>query len=516
MSSTTFAFNQEEASGILARVTTPGTFLHTPIEEVRTRDLEKELRRYTALDLHSITLAEYHKSQRIPRGLRVNLRPTLFSENSDYCTKFEGILNKCSMDIILLTIDFIQKEITDLQTRIASTEEQLSHTISAEEFTTLKNKVDKTVSEYRNELQLRKKSKFLRDAEDYLNNQVYRWRFSVQGRNSRPYRRGYNSSPGRNSSTDSEKGTYTPNYFLDQRRNRPPRIRRGGGGDRQGDSTRMTTRSQMCGCAVSPQKLSFYMRQERSSFVEPGRVQLYEFLDLLEICESRKKFSILEERVPSTDKAGRGLYQMDDMRTLMLTPDEKLARHLNRRFQHVDSWMLPQDTKATSSPLSRICQQTESHNGTRPPPPQRRIESCNEGVTDEAWTLITPVPQLRCICYTPRREKPILTEQDIQTTKNNIEELLYKMETLGERTRWDLNWKLDYYLPGYRERSASRHIRVDPQPPKLIKKKYCKDDVFKRLSAPRKRLKVFFHPLKYPGTLFHKRLILADPIVTAI
>ncbi|XP_073502717.1 uncharacterized protein [Phyllobates terribilis] len=244
----------------------------------------------------------------------------------------------------------------------------------------------------------------------------------------------------------------------------------------------------MCGCAVSPQKLSFYMRQERSSFVEPGRVQLYEFLDLLEICESRKKFSILEERVPSTDKAGRGLYQMDDMRTLMLTPDEKLARHLNRRFQHVDSWMLPQDTKATSSPLSRICQQTESHNGTRPPPPQRRIESCNEGVTDEAWTLITPVPQLRCICYTPRREKPILTEQDIQTTKNNIEELLYKMETLGERTRWDLNWKLDYYLPGYRERSASRHIRVDPQPPKLIKKKYCKDDVFKRLSAPRKRI----------------------------
>ncbi|XP_073409285.1 uncharacterized protein [Dendrobates tinctorius] len=243
---------------------------------------------------------------------------------------------------------------------------------------------------------------------------------------------------------------------------------------------------QMCGCAVSPQKISLYLRQKRSSFVEPGRVQLYEFLDLLETCEPREKFSILEERVPSTDKTGRGLYQMDDIRTLMLTPDEKLARHLNRRFQHVDSWMLPQDTTETSLPLSRKCQPTESRNGTRPPPPQNRMESSDEGVTDEAWTLLTPVPQLRCICYTPRKEKPILSDQDIQTTKNNIEELLYEMETLGERSRWNLNWKLDYYLPGYRERSSSRHLR-DPQPPKSVKKNCCKDDVFKRLSAPRKR-----------------------------
>ncbi|XP_075687308.1 uncharacterized protein LOC142656299 [Rhinoderma darwinii] len=227
----------------------------------------------------------------------------------------------------------------------------------------------------------------------------------------------------------------------------------------------------MCGFAVSPQKLSMYMRQKRQRFVEPGRVQLYEFLDLLAICEPRNTFSFLEERVPSTDKTGSGLYQMDDMRRFMLTPDEKLARHLNRRFQHIDSWMLPQETMATSQPLSfRKYQQTEHLNGSRPQPPQSRIESSDVRAIDEPWTLLTPVPQLRCHCHTPKRDKTILTEQDIQKTQSNIEELLYQMETLGERTRWDLNWKLDYYLPGYREHSATRYIPADPQPPKTLKK----------------------------------------------
>ncbi|KAM3916924.1 uncharacterized protein RB166_016092 [Leptodactylus fuscus] len=245
----------------------------------------------------------------------------------------------------------------------------------------------------------------------------------------------------------------------------------------------------MSGFAVSPQKLSMYMSQKIPSFVEPERVQLYEFLDLLTICEPRKKFAILDERVPSTDKTGRGLYQMDDMRAFMLTPDEKLERHLNRRFQHIDSWMLPQETRATSQDLSsRKCQLTENLNGTRPQPPQSRIEYSDEGSKDEPWTIVTPVPQLRCHCYTPRQEKPILTDKDIQKTKNNIEELRYEMETLGERTRWDRNWKLDYYLPGYRERSATRCVPADPQPPKSIKKKMCRDDVFKRLSAPGKRM----------------------------
>ncbi|XP_063789205.1 uncharacterized protein LOC134944515 isoform X1 [Pseudophryne corroboree] len=241
----------------------------------------------------------------------------------------------------------------------------------------------------------------------------------------------------------------------------------------------------MSGCGVSPQKLSLYLKQRSPSYVEAGRVQLYEFLDLLAICEPRKKFFIQEGRLASTDKA-RGLYQMDDVRSSVLTPDEKLTRHLNWRFQHVDSWMLPQATTAAAKPCSfRICQQTETLNETRPQPPRSKNEA-SFVQPEDSWTLVTPVPHLKCRCYTPKRGDPILTEQEIQKTQNDIEDLTYQMETLGERSHWEFNWKLDHHLPGYRRCSTTWIAGSQPSP--SIKKKRCKDDVFTRLSAPRRRM----------------------------
>ncbi|CAJ0933294.1 unnamed protein product [Ranitomeya imitator] len=241
MSFSTLSYNQEEASNIVSQITTSGTFLHTPSEELRTRDFEKDLRRHTALDLHSITLAEYHKVQRIPRGLRVPLRPTLFQDNSEYCGKFEAILNKCSMDLMVLTIDFLQKEITELNSKIVSTEQQLRSTSSPEDFKSLKDKVDKSISDLRESLQTRKRNKFLRDTEDYRNNQVYKWQFSTYSRYRRPVRRDYSPF---STSSESDFGSSRP-AFLEQRPGRGHRGKRGGGNGHGQEQRRMATRSQL-------------------------------------------------------------------------------------------------------------------------------------------------------------------------------------------------------------------------------------------------------------------------------
>ncbi|CAJ0944642.1 unnamed protein product [Ranitomeya imitator] len=134
MSFNTLSYGPAEAEEIISRVTIPGEFLHTPSEEIRSRDLERELRRKTALELHYVTLAEYHKVKRIPRGLRVSLRPTLFQDKPDFCQKFESILNKCSMDIIILTIEYLHKELSTIEEQITSIQQQLSSTLTTDKF----------------------------------------------------------------------------------------------------------------------------------------------------------------------------------------------------------------------------------------------------------------------------------------------------------------------------------------------------------------------------------------------
>ncbi|CAJ0963058.1 unnamed protein product [Ranitomeya imitator] len=179
MSTETFAFDEPAATRILAKVTSSGDFLKIPAQELRTKDYERERRRLASFDLHSITLAEYHRLSRIPRGLRCHLRPTLFSDKPDYCDKFQNILNKCPLDIILLTVDFLQTAISESEGKIASIEEQLSTLLPAADWSSLKAKTDKVIEEHRKFLQERKRSKFQRDSEDYSQNRVYRWNDSA-------------------------------------------------------------------------------------------------------------------------------------------------------------------------------------------------------------------------------------------------------------------------------------------------------------------------------------------------
>ncbi|XP_077112543.1 uncharacterized protein LOC143767907 [Ranitomeya variabilis] len=245
MSTDTFAFDDTAATRILGKVTSSGEFLKTPPQELRTKDYERERRRLTSFDLHSVTLAEYYRLNRIPRGLRSHLRPTLFSDKPDFCEKFQKILNKCSLDIILLTIDFLQTAIIESEAKLTAIEEQLSTTLTATDWSSLKTKTDKTIDEHRKYLQDKKRSKFQRDSEDYASGRVYRWNDSV----STYTRRGY-SGPRQYGpySSDSDSSTSGPqNRFLFGRPSSRPNTRPGG--DRQGgppgNRERMTTRSQV-------------------------------------------------------------------------------------------------------------------------------------------------------------------------------------------------------------------------------------------------------------------------------
>ncbi|CAJ0951528.1 unnamed protein product, partial [Ranitomeya imitator] len=189
MSTETYVYDDATGSTILSKIKTKTDFLHLPSKDAKSRDSERERKRLIGYDLHCATLGEYHRQGKIPRGLRCNLRPTLFSENEKYCATFQKILNKCSFDIILLTIEYLQEAIKATEEKIESIETQLTSTLNSTEFTTLKNKVDSILTVHQKTLEDRKRTKFQRDIEDYLTNNVYKWEDPFPRRPRPRYRR---------------------------------------------------------------------------------------------------------------------------------------------------------------------------------------------------------------------------------------------------------------------------------------------------------------------------------------
>ncbi|CAJ0964531.1 unnamed protein product [Ranitomeya imitator] len=243
----TFSYNAEETTNILARSTFNSDFLKITPREIRGRDLERELRHFINIELHCATLTEYLREQRNPRGLRVPLRPTLFRDCSEYCTKYEHILNKCSFDIITLTIEHLQKAIAISSEAIKSIEAQLSSSGTPEELTTLRDQISKNIEKHRRETEERKRIKFNRDTEDYERQQVYRWQDSFFARRIPTRQVPRTSLDYSTSGSEQEQGTSVtlPPRFLGHQQRYPRRRQRGGATDiRKDPDQARITRSQ--------------------------------------------------------------------------------------------------------------------------------------------------------------------------------------------------------------------------------------------------------------------------------
>ncbi|OCT82309.1 hypothetical protein XELAEV_18024830mg [Xenopus laevis] len=154
-------------------------FLNTKDCKQNFRELENSQRKSVAYDLDLRTLSEYVKINRIPRGLRVHLRPTLFAEDKDFCQRWEAIINKCSLDLMLATMKCLQKELPAIKQQIATQELEIRNSFPPDIVSEGTDKLADHVRKFRSEVEVRKRSKFQRDAGDYSTGNVYRWNRSV-------------------------------------------------------------------------------------------------------------------------------------------------------------------------------------------------------------------------------------------------------------------------------------------------------------------------------------------------
>ncbi|XP_041429013.1 uncharacterized protein LOC121397091 isoform X2 [Xenopus laevis] len=69
----TSVYTEAEVTRILSHFSGPAEFLQVPTVTNTRRQLETLRKRTVDLELHGLTLAEYHKKAWIPRGLRENV-----------------------------------------------------------------------------------------------------------------------------------------------------------------------------------------------------------------------------------------------------------------------------------------------------------------------------------------------------------------------------------------------------------------------------------------------------------
>ncbi|XP_041429831.1 uncharacterized protein LOC121397286 [Xenopus laevis] len=162
----TLVYTQAEVNDIISRFSSNLVNFETD-KNALTQRLEFLTKKETGLQLHSDTLIEYLKVKRIPRGLRLGIKPTLCKEDPAFCRNWDRILNKCSLDLMTLTVEGIQSKLSKLRIDISNIKQKLQSSYSDVNLDELDVKLRDTIDKHWIELLKVKLDKFRRDTVDY-------------------------------------------------------------------------------------------------------------------------------------------------------------------------------------------------------------------------------------------------------------------------------------------------------------------------------------------------------------
>lgn len=206
-------FSSEDAERILF-----AELPHTSSNSRTPRDLYHNLlnlkKKEIDLLLHGTYLSSYHRQKLIPRGFRIRNIPTLGRANSDFCSKWCKILNKCSSDLLLLVVEYVGKDLKQTQGEIEEFEAQNLINLTQDKTLDWIKNLETNVLKYKQELVAFKENKLQIVKEDYRQKRVYRWLLGLPERRERRTFRKYKPSSlmtvdSSGDSTDSDQGNRT-------------------------------------------------------------------------------------------------------------------------------------------------------------------------------------------------------------------------------------------------------------------------------------------------------------------
>lgn len=146
------SFSEADIDRICATPAGDPSFLTAPSALNIQRNYDATSKKQVTIELHYVTLREYYKHKRIPRGMRSSLQPTLFSQDIEFRARFENLSNKYASDLILLNLEFLQKELASISDKMPTIDSQLKVQLTEEDYQQFITKQTTFLNKFRMEL----------------------------------------------------------------------------------------------------------------------------------------------------------------------------------------------------------------------------------------------------------------------------------------------------------------------------------------------------------------------------
>ncbi|WAR02162.1 hypothetical protein MAR_008720, partial [Mya arenaria] len=231
----------------------------------------------------------------------------------------------------------------------------------------------------------------------------------------------------------------------------------------------------MCNLTISPLKLMHRIKHSRDSFDEPGRIQLYEFIDLL--TDFDKLLSHHDERMAKRLDAQylheewefpetKACYQKKSYRDLRseVVRSEKTVHCVKGGYVRERPVTAPNLGRYNTRTLEEMKRRESARAQTAL---SMRLDSLLQRVyTKDKDGDIKPVdltdrPQITGI---QRTETPqVVTETELDETQRYLERLLFDIETEAGRHEINRDTEMEGYIPKYKVKKDLENIRKESQ-----------------------------------------------------
>lgn len=128
MATGSFSYSSEEGENIIV----PDTLFKQI--DAETSDAKKNTfrskeafrKRFQIADAYDYVVRLLERKKKIPRGLRIKKFPSFGFGDTEFKNKWEAILNKCSLDLMLLLIEEAKKQKCTIDKEIISLKQEIS------------------------------------------------------------------------------------------------------------------------------------------------------------------------------------------------------------------------------------------------------------------------------------------------------------------------------------------------------------------------------------------------------